>query len=85
MDEFTEQLRTLIAKKLNASPERIRPDTDLVDDLGADSLAIVEIMMSLEDELGIVIRDEDADGVRTFADAVALVAAKRNGAEQAAG
>jgi acyl carrier protein len=85
MDELTERLRTLIAKKLNAAPERIRPDTDLVADLGADSLAIVEIMMALEDELGVLVEDDEAERVRTFADAVALIAGKQSADRAAAG
>jgi acyl carrier protein len=77
MDDLTDCLRTLVARKLNAEPQRIRLDTDLVADLGADSLGIVEIMMALEDELGVTIADAEAEGVRTFGDAVALVATKR--------
>ena len=85
MDELTERLRSLIAKKLNATPERIRPDTDLVADLGADSLAMVEIMMAVEDDLGVSIADDEAERVRTFADAVALIGGKREGDSPAAG
>ncbi|HYR96093.1 MAG TPA: acyl carrier protein [Candidatus Binatus sp.] len=85
MDELTERLRTLVAQKLNAAAERIRPDTDLVADLGADSLAIVEIMMAVEDELGVLIQDDEAERVRTFADAVALIAGKQDGTHPAAG
>jgi acyl carrier protein len=77
MDELTERLRALVAKKLNVEPERVRADTDLVADLGADSLAIVEILMALEEELGIAVADDEAERVRTFADAVRLVAAAK--------
>jgi acyl carrier protein len=77
MDELTERLRTLVAQKLNVDRDRIRAETDLVADLGADSLAIVEILMALEEELGVTVADDEAERVRTFADAVRLVAAKR--------
>jgi acyl carrier protein len=77
MDDLTDFLRSLVAKKLNAEPQRIRLDTDLVADLGADSLGIVEIMMALEDELGVTIADAEAESIRTFGDAVTLVATKR--------
>jgi acyl carrier protein len=85
MDELTERLRSLVAKKLNVAPDRVRADTDLVADLGADSLAIVEILMALEDELGVSVADDEAERIRTFADAVALIAGKRNGERAAAG
>jgi acyl carrier protein len=85
MDELAEQVRTLVAKKLNAPRERIRSETDLVADLGADSLAIVEIMMALEDELGVVVEDAEAESIRTFADAVTLIAGKRSAERPAAG
>lgn len=73
MDDVTGRLRALIAAKLEADPAGIRDDTDLVTDLGADSLAIVELMMAVEEDLGVRIDEEAADRVRTFADAVALV------------
>ncbi|MCW5892239.1 MAG: acyl carrier protein [bacterium] len=73
MDDVTGRLRALIAAKLEADPAGIREDTDLVTELGADSLAIVELMMAVEEEMGIRVDEEAADRVRTFGDAVALV------------
>lgn len=53
-----EKLRALLARQLEISEDKITMDTHIVDDLGADSLDVVELIMSLEDEYGIVITDE---------------------------
>src|SRR5207244_23194 len=61
---------------LRGSRDQLRPEADLVTDLGADSLAVVELMMALEERLGVRIEDEEAEGLRTFGDALSLVRAK---------
>ncbi len=55
-----EQVRDALAQQFEVDPESITPDTNLIDDLGADSLDVVELIMSLEDMYGISITDEDA-------------------------
>ncbi len=52
------------------------PQASILDDLGVNSARLVDIILALEDEFGIEIDDEDADRVRTIADAIDLVAAK---------
>ena len=68
-----ETVRDLLAHQLEVYPESIGPDTDIFDDLGADSLDVVELVMSIEEEYDIVITDERANNVRTVAQVVELL------------
>ena len=76
MEDLTQELTNLVARTLKISADQLRPEADLVADLGADSLAVVELMMALEEKLGVRIDDDEAEGLRTFGDALALVRAK---------
>ena len=55
-----EQVRDALAQQFEVDPDSITADTSLIDDLGADSLDVVELSMSLEDSFGVAISDEDA-------------------------
>jgi acyl carrier protein len=63
------KLKELIVQQLGVSENEVVPEAKFVDDLGADSLDLVELVMALEDEYGIEIPDEDAEKIVTVGDA----------------
>ena len=65
-----EKLQKIIAEVLNLSEEEIRPDSTFVDDLGADSLDIFQIIMGIEEAFDIEIANEDAESIVKVGDAV---------------
>lgn len=65
-----EKIQEIIADVLKIEPEQITPEKSFEDDLGADSLDRVEIIMQLEDELGVEIPDEVAENIKTVGDAM---------------
>ena len=65
-----EKLQKIIAEVLNLSEEEIRPDSTFVDDLGADSLDVFQIIMGIEEEFNIEIDNEEAEKITTVQDAV---------------
>ena len=65
-----EKVRGIIAEQLDVELEEIKEDTSMMNDLDADSLDAVEIMMALEDEFGIEIPDEDAESFKNIGDIV---------------
>lgn len=65
-----EKVIKMIAKKLGKKPEDINLNSRLVEDLGADSLDVVELLMVLEDEYGITIPDEEAVNLNTIGDII---------------
>ena len=68
-----ENVRALIAQQLNLNESEITRESRLVDDLHADSLDIVELVMSLEEEIGTEISDEELSKLKTVGDIVAYV------------
>lgn len=65
-----EKVRDMLAEALNISTEKITMDSNVIEDLGADSLDMVELLSRLEDEEGITIPEEDLDGLTTVGDIV---------------
>ena len=71
MAESTEErVREIIVNELGVEPEKVTPEASFVEDLGADSLDTVELVMAFEEEFGIEIPDEDAENLQTVGDAV---------------
>lgn len=60
-----EKVKSILAEQFEIDPETVTMDTSLIDDLGADSLDVVELIMSLEDNYGISISDDDAAELHT--------------------
>jgi acyl carrier protein len=73
-----ERIRDIVVEQLSVSPDQVKPDARLAEDLGADSLDIVEMIMKIEEELEIEIPDEEAEKLSTLADAVAYVEAHQS-------
>ena len=71
-----EKLQEIIADVMNVPKEEITPDTTFVDDLGADSLDIFQIIMGIEEEFDIEIPDEDAEKLTTVGEAMDYVKTK---------
>ncbi len=63
----------VLAKQLRLDPSEINENSNILEDLGADSLDLVEILMTLESEMGIVISDEDALTLKTVGDVAAYL------------
>jgi acyl carrier protein len=68
-----EKLKKLIAEVLNVDPEEIKEDTTFIDDLGADSLDVFQIVMGIEDEFDIKIPEEKVENIKTVGEAVQLI------------
>lgn len=73
-----EKVKEIIASELNVSAEKVTLDAKLKEDLGADSLDAVEIVMALEDEFGCSIPDEEAQNIHTVEDLVKYIEANQN-------
>ncbi len=71
--ELENKVSEIIVDQLGASKEEIVPEASFIDDLGADSLDIVELVMAMEEEFDIEIPDEDAEKIQTFGDALSYV------------
>jgi acyl carrier protein len=68
-----DKVKKVIAEKLSVDLEEVVPEASFVDDLGADSLDLVELIMSMEEEFDIEISDEDAEKLATVKDAIDFI------------
>ena len=73
MSNIEERVKKIIVEQLGVDEEAVEPTASIVDDLGADSLDTVELVMALEEEFEKEIPDEDAEKIRTVQDAINYV------------
>ena len=69
-DNLEERVRAIVVEQLGVHPEQVNRDASFIDDLGADSLDTVELIMAFEEETGIAISEEDALKLTTFGKAL---------------
>jgi len=65
-----DEVKEVIVEQLNVSPDEVKPESRFVEDLGADSLDVVEMIMALEEKFGIEIPDSEAENIKTVQDVV---------------
>ncbi len=70
MEALNDKVNAIIIDQLGVEKTTLVPEANLLDDLGADSLDVVELVMALEEEFGIEVPDEDVEGIRTIGDIV---------------
>lgn len=71
-----EKVKQILAEQLNVKADKIKPESKIVEELGADSLDVVELLMSVEDQFGISVTDEEAVNLKTVNDIVTLLEKK---------
>ncbi|MDZ4686505.1 MAG: acyl carrier protein [Planctomycetaceae bacterium] len=79
MSSVEEKVIGIVSEQLNVPKEDIKTDSRFVDDLKADSLDVVELVMEFEDEFEVTIPDEDYEKIRTVGDAVKYITEKQGG------
>ncbi len=68
-----DEVKEVVVEQLNVNPEEVKEDSKFVEDLGADSLDVVELVMALEEKFDIEIPDSDAESIITVGDAVKYI------------
>lgn len=85
MSEIADRVREIIAEQLLVDLEEVTDEASFVNDLGADSLDTVELIMEFEDEFGIEIPDESAEGIATVGEAIVYIEGRVHEKEGAGG
>ena len=74
--ELENKVREIVCQQLDVEADKVKKETSFVEDLGADSLAVVELVLALEEAFDIDIPDEDTEKLRSFNDAVTYIESK---------
>jgi acyl carrier protein len=82
-----DKVRDIIVEQLGVNPEQVTPQASFIEDLGADSLDIVELVMAFEEEFSVEVPDEDAEKLQTVGDVINYIKerAKQQGSPESAG
>ena len=78
MNDIEQRVKKVVAEQLNINEADIKNESAFIDDLGADSLDTVELVMALEDEFGVEIPDDQQEKLRTVQDAIDFIVANGN-------
>jgi len=76
MSDVFERVKSIVVKHLETSPDKVSDKASFIDDLGADSLDNVELVMAFEEEFGVEIPDDAAEHIQTVGDAVKFIESK---------
>ena len=73
MSDIQDRVKNIVVEHLNVEADKVVHNASFIQDLGADSLDTVELVMAFEEEFGIEIRDEEAENINTFGDAIEFI------------
>ncbi|MEO1135395.1 MAG: acyl carrier protein [Pseudomonadota bacterium] len=73
MSDLAERVKKIVVEHLDADPAKVEPKASFIDDLGADSLDIVELVMAFEEEFDVEIPDDAAETIQTVGDAIKFI------------
>ena len=73
MSDIDSKVREIISQQLEVSADALKPEASFIDDLKADSLAVVELVLALEQEFGLEIPEEDTERIKTVGDAITYI------------
>jgi acyl carrier protein len=76
LENLEDKVISIVSEQLSAPRDEIKMESNFIDDLKADSLDLVELVMEFEDEFGITVPDDDYEKIRTVADAIAYIREK---------
>jgi len=76
--EITQKVIEIVASQLELEQDQIKPESSFAEDLKADSLAVVELVLALEEAFGIEIPDEDTENIKTVKDAITYIETHKN-------